>query len=197
MPISPAINNAIGIAINGSSLYINQNDFPLWLYRVNANTGTVEQTFPTNPGHGQRLGLAYWLNGNLLFEGYDNGLSVLNPLNGGELQHFTAADLGYNLQTFGVAVAGDTLYLMTQSSNINNYSIYIYSISGSISIVPEPSSRLLFGLGTFGVLGIIWVQAAARRPADGGCVGCIKRKMFVRNKVVHVLKVHTDRGEVG
>ena len=136
--ISPAVNNTTSIAFDGTSAYVAQNDNPFLAYRVNVNTGAVEQTFGTNPGHGQRLGLDYWLNGNLLFESYDSGVSVLNPLTGNELQHFTAADLGYTDQTFGdqtfgAAIAGDTLYLTTQTT------VFKYSIS----VVPEPSSLIM------------------------------------------------------
>jgi hypothetical protein len=118
----------------------------------------VEHTFGTNPGHGQRLGLDYWLHGNLLFESYDSGVSVLDPLTGSELQHFMAPDLGYEDQTFGVAVAGNTLYLLTQTT------IFRYSISAPSGAVPEPPSVALVSLGALSMLGYVW-----RRRRVGVC----------------------------
>jgi hypothetical protein len=150
--ISPAVRNTTSIAFDGTSAYVAQNDLPNKLYRVNVNTGTIQQEYSTNPGHGQRLGLDYWKNGNVLFESYDQGLSVIDPGTGLETQHFTTADLGYSkpFQTFGVAIANDDLYLMTPDI------VFKYIISGVPFPVPEPSSLFIGSTALLLLLGVWW-----------------------------------------
>ncbi len=124
---SPTINNPLGVAFDGTDVYINQNDSPSFLYRVNPATGNVLQTFTANPNHGQRLGLAFWATRNLLFESYDQGVSVVDPATGLEIKHFPSGgpELGYDGQSVDVAVSGDTLYVV---ANTPNKTVLRYSI---------------------------------------------------------------------
>lgn len=119
----PGLKNSTGIGFDGTDAYVNQNDAPSDLYQLNPVTGVVIADYTFNPGFGQRLGVAYWVNGNVLIESYDRGISILNPRSGVEIKHFTDADLGYNAQTFGVEVQNDTLFLLTSTT------IYVYALS--------------------------------------------------------------------
>ena len=125
--LSPTVKNTTGIAFDGASAYVNQNDSPFLAYEADPEIGTVLDTFFSNPGHGQRLGFTYWSEGDLLIESYDDGISVLDPADGSELQFIANSELGYDSpldQTFGAEISGGTLYLMTLTR------VYTYAIDG-------------------------------------------------------------------
>ena len=75
--LTPPIYIATGVAFDGTDAYVNQNAPPYLMYRVDPETGDVLQTYDSNPGHGQRLGLEYWHDAGLLIETYDEGISFL------------------------------------------------------------------------------------------------------------------------
>lgn len=131
-----AVLNATGVAVRGTEAYVTQNNSPLVVRRVRLSDGAILQTFPTN-SRGDRLGIDYWATGDFLFEGYQNGVSVLDRATGNELQHFTVLELGYDEPTYGVAIFGDTLYAMTQTK------VYTYSLTLLPTAVPEPAGFAL------------------------------------------------------
>lgn len=139
--ISPAVMNTTGIAYNGTDVFVNQNDPPFFAYEVDPASGAVVQTFGSNPGHGQRLGMEYFSAADVLLESYDLGISTLDLTSGAELQHFTFAELGYSALTFGLAITGSTLYAMTLST------VHIFDIAA----IPEPTTLALLALGLTGL----------------------------------------------
>lgn len=132
--LNPVVKNALDVGYDGTYAYINQNDSPYGAYRVDPATGAVIQTYASNLAHGQRLGLTYWRNGNLLIESYDAGIAVLDPANGAELQFIPRADLGYNNQSFDVDVFGDTLYVLSAFGNVNYATVHIFAIGPAVDV---------------------------------------------------------------
>lgn len=164
--IDPAVRNAISIAFDGVNTYVAQNDSPFFAYRVDPATGSTLQTYASNPGHGQRLGMAFWATGDVLFESYDRGVSVVDPATGAELQHLTSTELGNGKQIFAADVFEDTLYVMTLTD------VYIYDIQqmAPTTATPEPSSLALFDLGSV-VMGIGVVRRRRRKRQPSECLG--------------------------
>jgi hypothetical protein len=151
----PPVLNTTSIAFDGTDAYLGQNDEPYFAYRANPDTGEVLQTFASNPGHGQRLGMAYWATGDLLIEAYDHGISVLNPADGSELQHLGPSALGHDNQIFSADVMGDTLYLVV---NMLGYCrVFTYTIEPTTTYVVCPD-----GSGDF-----LTIQDAIDAANDG------------------------------
>lgn len=140
----PAVQNTTCIAFDGTYAYLSQNDDPYFAYRVNPDTGAVLQTFASNPGHDQRLGMAYWATGKVLIETYDRGISVLDPADGSELQHLGSNALGHDNQIFGAGIKDNTLYLIVNMM-MGNYRVFTYTIEPRTTylVCPDGSGHFL------------------------------------------------------
>jgi predicted outer membrane repeat protein len=141
--LSPPVYNTTCVAFDGTDAYVSQNDDPNYGYRANPGSGAVLQTYASNPGHGQRLGIAYWPTGGLLLGTYDEGISVLDPADGSELQHFSPAVLGFHRQIFGAEIVGDTLYIMVNVYPISQVMTYTIVPTTTYLVCPDGSGDFL------------------------------------------------------